>query len=47
MEKGSDEFTSNGTIIFAIVGGIITATLVIFAGLAVSASCKKSKKKRK
>lgn len=47
MESGSDEFTSNGSIVFAIVGGIITVTLVVFAGLAVAASCKKSKKKRK
>lgn len=47
MEKGSDEFTSNGSIIFAVVGGIITVTLVVFAGLSIAASCKKSKKKRK
>ena len=47
MGKGGEKFVSTSSIVFAIVGGIVTATLMVMAGIAIAPSKKKSKKKRK
>lgn len=47
MEKGGENFISTSSIVFAVVGGIVTLTLIIMAGMAIAPSKKKSKKKRK
>lgn len=43
MEIAGEDYVSTGSIVFAVVCGVITVTLLVFAGMSVAAQSKKRK----